>query len=185
VLIQFLNVPPPLVLIVALGYYHRLPPFPAGGAVQQELSLSALLEGRQLEEFTEAHGRESSSLPSPGNSRDTKIDEAIIEWEEEEEGEDDGTGESPKHPPRLFIPNHTAWCGVPLAPPFICPLPSGVTVPRELLGKEHNSLLAPPPPASPHYRRDLLLNNNHPTFCLCQGRTLGASQRIVSLVSQF
>jgi hypothetical protein len=33
------------------------------------------------------------------------MDEAIIEWEEEEEGEDDGTGESPKHPPRLFIPN--------------------------------------------------------------------------------
>jgi hypothetical protein len=65
------------------------------------------------------------------------MDEAIIEWEEEEEeegGEDDGTGESPKHPPRLFIPNHTACCGVPLAPPSVCPLPcpssSGVTVPQ-------------------------------------------------------
>jgi hypothetical protein len=36
--------------------HRRLPPFPAGGAVQQELSLSlsVLLEGRQLEEFTEA-----------------------------------------------------------------------------------------------------------------------------------
>jgi hypothetical protein len=36
--------------------HHRLPPFPAGGAVQQELSLSlsVLLEGRQLEESTEA-----------------------------------------------------------------------------------------------------------------------------------
>ena len=32
--------PPPLVLIVALWYYRRLSPYPAGGAVQQELSLS-------------------------------------------------------------------------------------------------------------------------------------------------
>jgi hypothetical protein len=64
--------------------HRRLPPFPAGGAVQQELSLSVLLEGRQLEEFTEALAEpmaenffESSSLklPSPGNSRDTKMDE--------------------------------------------------------------------------------------------------------------
>jgi hypothetical protein len=71
------------------------------------------------------------------------MDEAIIEWEtkkrrrrrrrrkgEDEEGEDDGTGESPKHPPRLFIPNHTAWCGVPLAPPSCPSSSSGVTVPQ-------------------------------------------------------
>jgi hypothetical protein len=95
--------------------HHRLPPFPAGGAVQQELSLSALLEGCQLEEFTEALAEPmAEKAPLLGATVETR------RWtrrslsgkkRRRDEGEDDGTGESQKTSSSSFYfkPHCVVW----------------------------------------------------------------------------